>query len=197
VEVGSEFITGGEAHLNTWSQAKGAFDDVSDPAEAGSVGFATTCDAVLDAANGNRPAVLVEVDPRWRRVPGLWRGRPTRPRMGCSPVARSGRQSSAEGRSPRAGTHGEGEPANTLTGGCSARERPLFAASVRRRFACAHIDAVAVAGRACRASGSRDEDGFRSLPAPGTTARILYHRAHGYPTDGARRHRGRRPRSRD
>jgi hypothetical protein len=32
-----------------------------DPAEAGSVGFATTCDAVLDAANGNQPPVLVEV----------------------------------------------------------------------------------------------------------------------------------------
>jgi len=29
--------------------------------EAGSVGFTTTCDAVLDAANGNQPAVLVEV----------------------------------------------------------------------------------------------------------------------------------------
>jgi hypothetical protein len=40
---------------------EGAFDDVSDPAEAGSVGFATTCDAVLDAANGNQPAVVVEV----------------------------------------------------------------------------------------------------------------------------------------
>jgi len=57
------------------------------------------------------------------------------------------------------------------------------------RRARAHINAVALAGRACRTSGSRDEGGFRSLPA-GTAARTMYHRAHGYPTDGARRHRG-------
>ena len=31
---------------------------------------------------------------------------------------------------------------------------------------------VRLAGRACRTIGSRDEDGFRSLPAPGTAARI-------------------------
>ncbi len=33
---------------------------------------------------------------------------------------------------------------------------------------------VRLAGRACRTSGSRDEDGFRSLPAPGTAARIWF-----------------------
>jgi hypothetical protein len=59
VEVGSAFIAGGEAP--ELRGAEGAFDDVSDPAEAGSVGFATTCHAVLDAVNGNQPAVLVEV----------------------------------------------------------------------------------------------------------------------------------------
>ncbi len=33
---------------------------------------------------------------------------------------------------------------------------------------------VRLAGRACRTSGSRDEDGFRSLPAIGTAARISF-----------------------
>ena len=51
MEVGSAFIAGGEAP-ECVEPGEGAFDDVSDPAEAGSVGFATTYDAVLDAANG-------------------------------------------------------------------------------------------------------------------------------------------------
>jgi hypothetical protein len=108
VEVGSAFIAGGEAP-ECVEPGEGAFDDVSDPAEAGSVGFTTTCDAVLDAANGNQPAVLVEVVSAVG-VEGAGPcgvgGRHGRPRMGCGPVARSGRQSSAEGRSRRASPHG-------------------------------------------------------------------------------------------
>jgi hypothetical protein len=57
------------------------------------------------------------------------------------------RQSPAEGRSRRANPHVEGEPANTLTGGCSARERSLSrrAPAVASR-ARAYIDAVALGG---------------------------------------------------